>query len=300
MKRIDLLKPGGPALALHRMAPQDEMDLHWHGNVELVVITDGTGHHCTGDGTWPLRRGDVFVIPVGLSHGYARLDELCLINVGYDPLRLPLARLAALPGYTALCVLEPSLRRHQAFAGHLHLDEQDLARALALLDQLGDELKRRDQGWETAAEGWLVQFLILLARRYAEHDTPAARLVLRLQRVMSHLEAHLAEPLTQEELARVGGLSRATLQRLFTACHGTSVIDHLNRLRVARARELLRGTTHSIAEVGKAVGFANPNYFSRVFARVAGVSPRQMRSDSGSTTPPSRRRATAGSASARG
>jgi AraC-like DNA-binding protein len=299
MKRIDLLKVGGPPLALNRMEPQDEMDLHWHGNVELAVITGGHGYHSTGDGTWPLRRGDIFIIPVGMGHGYVHLSDLCLINVGYDPQRLPLARLAALPGYTALCVLEPSLRRHQAFAGHLHLEEDDLAQVVSLIDHLGVELQRREPGWETAAEGWLVQLLILLARRYAAHDTPAARLVLRLQRVMSHLEAHLAEPVTQEELAHVGGMSRATLQRLFTACHGTSVIDHLNRLRVARARELLTTTAQPIAAIGRAVGFANPNYFSRVFARVAGLTPGQARNGSGSPTRPSRRRATSGSASAR-
>lgn len=280
MRLVSMLHRNGPPIGLNRMLPQLDIDPHRHDHVELVVITGGMGAHHTTEGSWPLCRGDVFVVPVGLGHGYVDTRKLELINVGYDPARLavPLARLAALPGYAALCTLEPRLRGHQAFAGHLHLDESELLPILALIDAYDHELHARQPGWEPAAEGWLLQLLIRLARQYATLDSPAARSVLRLSKVLAHLDAHLAEPLTQEQLAAAGNLSRATLQRLFTACYGTSAIDHLNRLRVARARHLLLATRLPVAEIGRRVGFPDPNYFARVFRRLQGVAPTVVRS----------------------
>ncbi len=279
MRLVSMLGRSGPPVGLSRMRPQPDLDLHRHDHLELVVITAGTGFHHTTDGTWPLCRGDVFVIPVGLGHGYIDTDHLELINVGYAPARLavPLARLVALPGYEALCTLEPRLRGHQAFAGHLHLTETELQPTLALIEEFDRELRGRQAGWEAATEGWLLQLLIRLARQYATLVTPAARAVLRLSKVLTHLDAHLAEPLTQEQLAMVGSLSRATLQRLFTACYGTSAIDHLNRLRVARAQHLLLTTKLPVAEIGRRVGFPDPNYFARVFRRLHGVAPTAVR-----------------------
>ena len=292
MPVINLLKSAGTPVGINRMSPQLAVGLHRHDNVELVIVIAGTGHHRTREGTWPLRRGDVFVIPVGMEHGYADSDGLEIINLGYDPARLalPLARLAALPGYAALCTLEPRLRRHQAFAGHLHLEETALVPLLALIDAFDNELRAREPGWESAAEAWLLQLLIGLARQYARSPTPEAQVALRLSRVQLHLDAHLAQPLAQDHLARIAGCSRATLQRWFRAAHGTSVIDHINHLRIARARQLLMATDQPVAEIASRCGFTDANYFARVFRRVTGLTPRAARSDSGSPTRSSRHR----------
>ncbi len=279
MDVVNLITPKGVPIGINRMTPQLPMSLHFHDNVELVMITAGNGSHSTSEGTWPLRRGDVFVVPVGMRHGYAHTQGLELINLGYDPARLavPLARLAAIPGYAALCLLEPRLRRHQRFAGHLHVEDAHLQPVMQLIDAFENELKHRAPGWEPAAEAWLMQVLIHLARQYARLQTPAAQVALRLSRVQLFLEAHSTGAVTQTQLAQVAGCSRATLQRWFRAAHGTSVIDHLNRLRVARARQLLLTTDDAVAEIARRCGFTDANYFTRVFRRVSGLTPRAVR-----------------------
>lgn len=282
MQVANLVRADGPPLGVFRKDPEPQRDLalHRHDNVELVVVTAGRGEHRTDGGAWPLRRGDVFAIPVGMAHGYARTAGLHLVNLGYDPRRLsvPLARLAALPGYAALCVVEPRLRRHQAFAGHLHLDEPALAAVLAPLAELEAELARRAPGWELAAEGWLMQVLIRLARSYAALDHPAAHAALRLSAVAAHIERHLADPLDQDGLARLAHLSRPTLQRLFAAAFGMPVMRHVRTLRLARARELIAGGA-SAAEAARRTGFADPSYFCRAFRRELGRTPGACRRD---------------------
>ena len=72
---------------------QDPTKLHSHECVELVCVYDGEVTHVTESGQAPLRQGDVFVIPRGLSHGYLVEKKLSLYNVLFMPERLPMPQL---------------------------------------------------------------------------------------------------------------------------------------------------------------------------------------------------------------
>jgi AraC-like DNA-binding protein len=287
VQTVNLIGPDGPALGINRMRPQDpQRVLHRHDNLELVLITAGSGEHRTPEGRFRLGRGDVFVIPPRMPHGYPRADGLELVNLGYDPARLdlPLRRLLALPGYQALVALEPHLRQDRGFAGHLHLDDAALRRCLLLVDELEGELHRREPGWEQSAAGWLLQLLVQLARAYARLDHPAARRALALAGVLDHLDRHLAEPLDLAGLSRLAGCSPATLQRRFRAVVGSSVIDHLITLRLAAARDRLAAGDEAVAMVARHCGFDHPGYFARAFRRAYGCSPREWRAKSRSNS----------------
>ena len=143
MLTTNLVADGGFPIGINRMLPQRDTGLHRHDNVELVVVSAGSGRHRVQGGGWPVCRGDVFVIPPGMIHGYDRCQDLQLFNIGYDPIRLalPSARLSALPGFLALVSLEPRLRKEGAFTGHLHLDEASLAAALDAAEIANEPLR---------------------------------------------------------------------------------------------------------------------------------------------------------------
>ncbi|MBA2482453.1 MAG: helix-turn-helix domain-containing protein [Planctomycetes bacterium] len=276
----NLIAAGSFPIGVGRMLPQDDLALHRHDNLELVIVTGGAGLHLTRDGRYPLARGDVFVVPVDMAHGYGATESLRLINVVYDPsrLELPVRRLAALPGYHALFSVEPRLRRHQDFAGHLRVDERRLSWLEGVVDELHRELRERAAGWEQSAAAWLLQILIRLARLYATQQDPAARTAVRLGGVLSHIDSHLHRPVAIDRLCAIGGVSRSTLQRSFRALFGMSVAQHLIRRRMDAARELLSSSDLAIADIAKRVGVDDANYFSRLFTRVVGCTPRSFRS----------------------
>lgn len=95
-------------------------------------------------------------------------------------------------------------------------------------------------------------------------------------RVKDYLEAHLSDPLTLESVCRHFGMSQTSLSRLFRTCAGGSFVEELTALRIRYAKrqiELDPGVL--MKELARRAGFSDPLYFSRVFRRIAGVSPSQ-------------------------
>jgi AraC-like DNA-binding protein len=58
---------------------------------------------------------------------------------------------------------------------------------------------------------------------------------------------------------------------------GLSLWDYLNRLRIFRAAELLRKTDDTIQNIASSAGFQDQAYFCRVFKKIYGVPPGQLR-----------------------
>jgi AraC-like DNA-binding protein len=111
------------------------------------------------------------------------------------------------------------------------------------------------------------------ARRPAEGPVVPAKLLAARR----HLEAHFAEPTGLDVLAHGAGLSPNHFCGEFRRWFGTSPIDFLISLRLERARLLLRDRNESIGAVAKAVGYADPHYFSKLVRRRFGCSPSALR-----------------------
>ena len=67
------------------------------------------------------------------------------------------------------------------------------------------------------------------------------------------------------------------LSQVFRKATGLPLSAYINENRLIRSRDLLELTTLNIAEVSRAAGFADPAYFSRIFHRWQGVTPREYR-----------------------
>jgi AraC-like DNA-binding protein len=117
--------------------------------------------------------------------------------------------------------------------------------------------------------------------------SPAEAQPEELSRLLVHIDRgfHLSPRI--EELAELIGRSRSHVLKLFRRHLGISAKGHVLGRQLAEARELLLSTTLPIAEVGKAVGLADPYHFSKLFRRNVGLSPREFRTKHGPfSTPP--------------
>lgn len=145
----------------------------------------------------------------------------------------------------------------------------------------------RTEDFSHLAEGLQVLLLGSLSASRAEPQIrEAAKNDLLRSRVDEIIEAHIhSARLDAQRIAKLAGVSRATLYRLFDGCGG--VAAHIRRLRLDRIRADLCDPSHlsvPIALVAERNGLHNVASFNRSFRRIYGLTPREMRSASVSFT----------------
>src|SRR3954470_6091557 len=94
-----------------------------------------------------------------------------------------------------------------------------------------------------------------------------------LLRAKDLADAHYAEPLEVEDLARAAGLSKAHFSREFRRVFGESPYVYLLTRRLERAAALLRNTDYSVAEICLEVGLQGVGSFTTSFKRMYGMTP---------------------------
>jgi len=134
-----------------------------------------------------------------------------------------------------------------------------------------------DIGLDEAALCFTHRFMELASGR--EDKVDATRSIDRRRAVEAALwiDAHSAEAIELDDVARTGGLSAFHFLRLFTKVLGVTPHQYLLRSRLRRAARLLADESRPITEVALDVGFNDLSNFVRTFRRAAGVSPRGFR-----------------------
>ncbi len=100
---------------------------------------------------------------------------------------------------------------------------------------------------------------------------------IRVETVVAHMRANLAEEMDHRVFERVSELSTSRLQALFREVTGYPPLDFLRRLRVDEARRLLADQRLSVKEIAALTGFRDTSHLSKVFRRVDGLSPAHYR-----------------------
>ncbi len=91
-----------------------------------------------------------------------------------------------------------------------------------------------------------------------------------------HLQTNFSQCTATETLAAFCNLSRSRFLSVFKEHIGTTPHQYLLNLRVERAKELLTEGSLSVSEIASIVGFDDPFYFSRIFKKIAGMTPRDF------------------------
>lgn len=99
----------------------------------------------------------------------------------------------------------------------------------------------------------------------------------KLKEVLQLMEANLEEPLSLKDLAEYVNLSRRQLERLFLKHLHSTPSRYYLKLRLDRARRLLKQTSRSIVEITSMCGFVSTTHFSRCYRKYMGVSPKSDR-----------------------
>ncbi len=94
---------------------------------------------------------------------------------------------------------------------------------------------------------------------------------------LRYIEENYVKDISLSDVAEAIPLNSFYFSRHFKSEMGINFVDYLMSVRIEKAKEMLRETAMTITEIATAVGYHDSNYFSRVFRKLEGVSPRVYR-----------------------
>lgn len=107
-----------------------------------------------------------------------------------------------------------------------------------------------------------------------EDDMASAHPV--VNNVKAYIDEHLTEHLSLSSVAQAVGISPGYLSSLFSKYNPVGFTDYVNSRKIARAKELLHTGKYRVYEIADMLGFESQFYFSKVFKKVTGKSPRDF------------------------
>jgi AraC family transcriptional regulator len=99
----------------------------------------------------------------------------------------------------------------------------------------------------------------------------------RILRVLVHIQNHLSEAVSLDDLAAVAHFSPYHFHRIFRGTVGESVMEHVRRLRLERAAHQLRFGDQPVTRVAFDAGYETHEAFTRAFGAMFGAPPSQFR-----------------------
>ncbi|OJZ68857.1 AraC family transcriptional regulator [Mycobacterium paraffinicum] len=258
--------PGTPPVSVVRSSPDD--------------FVEGGRHIHDFPALWYLpAAGRLYVAAAGRVLDPGRLDlREAGVAVFFDPAALGEDARSPWPAWRAHPLLFPFL--HGRAGGILRLEVPAVRRPAwdATIRSIETELLARQDGYRQATLAHLTLLLIDLAR-LAGPVVPELRRSGEplLAEVFAVIDRQYAEPLSLSDVAAELGMTPGHLTTVVRRRTGRTVGEWIVERRMAAARGLLAETDLSIAAVARRVGIPDPGYFSRLFGREHGVSPRSWR-----------------------
>ncbi|SOC09421.1 response regulator [Rhodobacter maris] len=112
---------------------------------------------------------------------------------------------------------------------------------------------------------------------FADDEEPGTSAAARIETVRNYIERNLHKSVTLEDAADHAHVSPCYLSRLFHKQMSMTFITYLKQRRIARAKELLEGSSLPIVNVALDLAYQDANYFCKAFKKEVGVSPSEYR-----------------------
>ena len=242
---------------------------HFHPFMEIFFITNGKGEFQLDDKMVKVNQWDLIIInPNCLHTEKSSLDEnpLEYIVLGIDNFSLNFSEIKHIfddKGNNQLYKILNFSNNSSYILNHLNC--------------LIQEIELKDYIYETACKSMLSLFIINVLRNDPSMllmQKPKQNLNLECVKVKNYIDTHYAHNITLDHLSDISYMNKYNLVHTFSKQIGISPIAYLINKRIDEAKSLLTTTNYSIRDIASIVGFGNSSYFSQIFKKETGVSPK--------------------------
>ena len=246
---------------------------HFHPFTEIFFITHGNGIMEIDYIDVAVKEGDLIIINPNCPHteksSYNYMDQLEYIVFGINNLTLANKSLPQLNGETP----NPTYYKIMNFNNNKNV-------ILYYLNTLVHEVEEKESNYELACKSILTLFIIYISRNAQSTlliaDNPE-KLNIECVKIKNYIDSHYSENITLDILSNLRYVNKFHLVHLCTKQMGISPINYLISRRIEESKNLLTTTNYTIRDISTIVGFSNSSYFSQMFKKFTGYSPRMYK-----------------------
>lgn len=118
-----------------------------------------------------------------------------------------------------------------------------------------------------------ILLLEIMKEEITEEKQLNTRSAVNYSKIMKILKANIGRSLTIKDIAHLANMSESNVKKIFSMYTNQGIMAYFNELKMLEAQKLLKEGL-SVYEVSKALGFSEQNYFSNVFKKATGYSPK--------------------------
>lgn len=249
--------------------------LHMHPFTEIFFITSGQGTFQIGDEIVSVKESDLILINPNCSHTERSVSSSNPLE--YIVFAINNLAIGTLPSNLTNDDTKDTLNTYKILNFNKKKSE-----ILYNLNTLIRELEEKNLNYELACKSILTLFLIQVMRNTSSDifiTENFEKINIECMKIKNYIDSHYSENITLDFLSNLTYVNKFHLVHLFTKEMGISPINYLINKRIDESKNLLSTTNYSIRDISSIVGFSNSSYFSQMFKKITGISPKDFRSN---------------------
>ncbi|WP_026691956.1 helix-turn-helix transcriptional regulator [Peribacillus kribbensis] len=240
--------------------------LHMHHDIlEIIYITEGGGGLLIGDRHYKTLKGDILIYNSGVLHDeYGNSDmDMSVYCCGITNLKL-----TGLP------------KNHLVSKGTSYVlrSGENASNIESLMEMMYSQISDEKPGAEETCS-YLLRALIMSILQIPQENLELSKSEESVlsNNIKSYIDEHYQEDITLNLLSHKLHISPYYLVHAFKEYTGFSPIQYIIRRRIGEAQSLLINTKESVTNIAGMVGYDNTSYFTTLFSRNVGMSPKKYR-----------------------
>ena len=263
----------------HNLSEYDSNSFMWHCHpeIEITYIKKGAMHYRINNRSFHLKEGEIIFCNSNALHSGEMIDQkdCSYIPVTFDPkLIYGFFRSTICTKYVDPIIQNLSIcAMHIDYSREWHKDFREQMLKVISLDKDRPDFYELDISirmqimWRLLAEH-LPHQPVTTASALTEYE--------RIRKILSYIEQNYMNRITLTDISESLHLCESECTRLFKRHMNTTLFAFLQEYRIERSLEYLN-TKESISAIAEKTGFSDSNYYSKVFSKIKGCSPREYR-----------------------
>lgn len=251
------------------------MPVQVHNRIEIMYVIKGKCTIEAENRQYQLINGDYILVNANIPHRIImQKDEHCrMLNAefGFTKNSCDIPSIGYLLG-SDFCETKLFMEKknHIVFKDH-----SDIYNYLKLLV---NEISRNGGKSTRIVQLHVAQLLLKLSEAYEENTyTKSVKSIVHIRKAISYIQSHYFDDVKIDKLAKHVGVHTNYLQRIFKENMNETIVDYLTKIRIEKAKELLSSTDIAIIDICLYVGINSRQYFTYLFKKHLGMTPRQYR-----------------------